>query len=429
MRLISQKTVATLLLGGALLFAASVALAETLTLKKVAFIVLQDNPGLSAIQARADALAAIPTQLETLPDPQISVNMVNIPLDDPSFNKEGMTQIQLGISQMLPYPGKLALRGKAATLLAKAVGSEVGERRLQLQRDVKMVWWNIFYLDRAIEINARNQRLLQQFVTLAETRYKVGQGLQQDVLLAELERSQLENSLLQLQQLREGEAARLNTLLDYPAQQPVELPTTVDEQLPALATLNELHQRAQATRPNLEAQAFRIKAARTRIELARKDYYPDFKLGAVYGLRDGNNSDGSSRSDFATFQFSMNLPIFTGAKQDRAVDQRNAEWLRQKYSLDDQRNVVASQVNQAATDFQNRAKQTKLFKTQILPQARQTVDAMLAGYQVNKVDFLNLVRSQTKLYNYEAAYWKTLSAANQALAKLVAAVGEENIHE
>jgi len=429
MRLISQKTVAPLLLGGALLFVASVALAETLTLKKAAFVVLQDNPGLSAIQARADALAAIPTQLEALPDPRVSVNMVNIPLDDPSFNQEGMTQIQFGISQMLPYPGKLALRGKAATFLANAVGSEVGERRLQLQRDVKMVWWNIFYLDRAIEINVRNQTLLQQFVTLAETRYEVGQGLQQDVLLAELERSQLESSLIQLQQLREGEAARLNTLLDYPAQQPVELPAQVDERLPALATLNELHQRAQATRPNLEAQAFRIKAARTRVELAKKDYYPDFKLGAVYGLRDGNNLDGSSRSDFATFQFSMNLPIFTGAKQDRAVDQRNAEWLRQKYSLDDQRNAVASQVNQAATDFQNRAKQAKLFKTQILPQARQTVDAMLAGYQVNKVDFLNLVRSQTKLYNYESAYWKTLSAANQALAKLVAAVGEENIHE
>lgn len=428
MRLISQKTAALLLLGSALL-TSSVALAEILTLKKATSIVVKENPGLAAIQARAEALLAIPSQLVTLPDPRLMVNLVNIPLDNPSFNQEGMTQLQMGLSQMLPYPGKLALRGKAALHEARAAGSEVGERRLQLQRDVKTVWWNIFYLDRAIEINARNQTLLQQFVTLAETRYEVGQGLQQDVLLAELELSQLENSLIQLRQLRESEAARLNTLLDYPAQQPVELPAKVDEQLPVLATLNKLHQRAQATRPQLEAQSFRIKAARTRISLARKDYYPDFKLGAVYGLREGNNPDGSRRSDFASIQFSMNLPIFTETKQKRAEDQRNAEWMQQKYNLDDRRNAVASQVNRAATDFQNRVQQTKLFKIQILPQARQTVDAMLAGYQVNKVDFLNLVRSQTKLYNYESAYWKALSAANQALATLVAAVGEENIHE
>ncbi len=429
MRLILQKTVAPLLFGSALLLASSVVLAEALTLKKATSIVVKENPGLAAIQARADALAAIPSQLETLPDPRLMVNLVNIPLDNPSFNQEGMTQLQMGLSQMLPYPGKLALRGKAALHEAQAAGSEVGELRLQLQRDVKTVWWNVFYLDRAIEINARNQTLLQQFVTLAETRYEVGQGLQQDVLLAELELSQLENSLIQLQRLRESEAARLNTLLDYPAQQLVELPAKVDEQLSALATLDELHQRAQATRPYLEAQTFRIKAARTRIDLAKKDYYPDFKLGAVYGLREGNNPDGSRRSDFASIQFSMNLPIFTETKQKRAVDQRNAEWMRQKYNLGDRQNTVALQVNQAVTDFQNSTQQATLFKTQILPQARQTVDAMLAGYQVNKVDFLNLVRSQTKLYNYESSYWKALSVANQALAKLVAAVGEENIHE
>jgi len=248
-------------------------------------------------------------------------------------------------------------------------------------------------------------------------------------LLAQLELSQLDNRDIQLQRLRESEVARLNALLDRPAAQSIQLPAQVTEPLPELSAIADLHRRAQSTRPYLQAQGYRTKAARTRIDLAKKDYYPDFKLGAVYGLRGGDNSDGSSRSDFATLQFSMNLPIFTATKQDRAVDQRTSEWLRQKYSLHDRRNAVASEVNRATTDFRNRANQVALFKKQILPQARQTVDSMLAGYQVSKVDFLNLVRSQTKLYNYESEYWKALSAANQALAQLAAAVGKESIYE
>ncbi len=420
---------APLLLGGALLLDSTAVKAESLTLEDAVSTALASNPSLVAIQARADALAAIPSQVETLPDPRLMVNLVNLPLDNPSFTQEGMTQLQMGISQMLPYPGKLALRGEAATQEAQAALSDVAERRLQLKRDTKIVWWNLFFLDRALEINDRNREILNQFVTVAETRYEVGQGLQQDVLLAQLELSQLDDRDIQLQRLRESEVARLNALLDRPASQPVQLPATADEQLPELAAAAELHRRAQSARPYLQAQGHRTQAARTRINLAKKDYYPDFKLGAIYGLRSGSNPDGSSRSDFATIQFSMNLPIFTDTKQDRAMDQRTAEWLRQKYSLDDRRNAVASEVNRAITDFRNSANQAALFEKQIIPQARQTVDSMLAGYQVGKVDFLNLVRSQTKLYNYESDYWKALSTANQALAQLAAAVGEENIHE
>ncbi|MFC1603154.1 TolC family protein [Pseudomonadota bacterium] len=404
-------------------------LADTLTLKDAAVVALASNPSLAAIQSRADALAAIPSQVETLPDPRLMVNLVNLPLDHPSFTQEGMTQFQVGISQMLPYPGKLALRGEAATQEAKAALFDLDERRLQLKRDVTTVWWNVFYLDKALVINAKNQSLLQQFVTIAETRYQVGQGLQQDVLLAQLELSQLQNRVIALQQLRESESARLNTLLDRPVQQSFMLPDQVDELLVALPTADELHQRALVARPNLEAQAFRIKAAQARIDLAKKDYYPDFKVGAVYGLREGSNPDGSHRSDFASVQFSMNLPIFAETKQSKAVDQRTAEWLRQKYSLDNHRNQVLAQVNRAMTDYQNILRQIEILKKQIIPQAQQTVDSMLAGYQVSKVDFLNLVRSQTKLYNFETDYWKALSGANQALGRLEAAVGGGITHE
>jgi cobalt-zinc-cadmium efflux system outer membrane protein len=70
-----------------------------------------------------------------------------------------------------------------------------------------------------------------------------------------------------------------------------------------------------------------------------------------------------------------------------------------------------------------------LFDGGIIPQARQTVESMMAGYQVGQVDFLNLVRSQVTLFNYELQYWKSFTEVNQSIARLKAAVGEENIYE
>ncbi len=387
------------------------------------------NPSLAAIEARAKALAEIPDQAESLPDPNLSINALNLPLDSLSLSQEAMTQLQIGITQALPYPGKLALRAQAASHEANAAVSELDEQRLQLVRDVKTVWWNLFYLDRALEVIARNQVLLAQFVNVAETRYTVGQGLQQDILLAQLELSKLSDSKIRVENRRENEVIRLNLLRDRAAAEVILLPTSVDESLLSLKNIQTLQARAATGRPILAAQEARLGAASRRIDLAKKGYAPDFKVGAVYGFRSGNNPDGSSRTDVGSILFSMNLPIYTGSKQDRVVDQRNAEWLQKKHEFHEQRNRVASQVQQAMTDYRRASEQTQLFQQEIIPQARQTVDAMLAGYQVGKVDFLNLVRAQTTLYDYETQYWKALSAANQAMARLVAAVGEETIYE
>ncbi|HHL45230.1 MAG TPA: transporter, partial [Gammaproteobacteria bacterium] len=99
------------------------------------------------------------------------------------------------------------------------------------------------------------------------------------------------------------------------------------------------------------------------------------------------------------------------------------------FTLHQQQLQVAAEIGRALSDYRRSAEQAVLFKSGIIPQASQTVASMLAGYQVNKVDFLNLVRSQITLYNYETQYWKALSESRQALARLVSAVGEEDIYE
>jgi cobalt-zinc-cadmium efflux system outer membrane protein len=399
------------------------AAAQTLTLADAEAQALAVNPGLAGTQARADAMAAMPPQAGALPDPMVSISAMNFPVDSFDRDQEPMTQVQLGIEQSLPFPGKLALQEQAAGYDADAAASHVDESRLLLLRDVRQAWWQAFYLDRALDTVSRNQDLLRQFVEIAQTRYKVGEGLQQEVLLAQVELSRLFDREIELQGQRRQQAARLNALLDRPAGTPVELPQQVDAQLATLQPEAQLLARAEETRPLLTQKRQEVAAARTRRDHAKRDRYPNFSLGAAYGLRDGNNPDGSERADFATLRLGMTLPLYADRKQDRAVEQRTGELLQRQYALQDEWARVQAEIDSALADYRRAGEQVQLYQTGIIPQARQSVASMLSGYQVNKVDFLNLVRAQVTLYDYETQYWKSFSDANQALARLQAAVG------
>lgn len=399
--------------------------AGVLGLDRAVTLALEGNPGLAEMRARAEAAAALTPQAGSLPDPSVSFNALNLPVDSFDRRQEPMTQMQFGISQALPFPGKLALKEKAAGFEAEAAGSSVEETRLRLISDVKVTWWRLFYVARSLEIVRRNQDLLRQFVEIAQTKYKVGEGLQQDVLLAQVELSQLMDRALQLEGTRRNDVARLNALLNQPANTPVVLPEKVATDLPELLPGQKLFQMADEARPRLAKSLSELHAADARLELARKDRMPDFQVGALYGFRGGDNPDGSSRDDFASFRFNMSVPLYASRKQNRAIDQRSSERLAHRYALEDERVKVQADISAAVADYEQAREQALLFETGIIPQARQTVASMLAGYQVNKVDFLNLVRSQITLYNHETRYWQALSEAQQALADLNAAVGRE----
>jgi outer membrane protein TolC len=404
---------------------------DELTLADAVARTARDNPTLAEMQARYQAMAAIASQVGTRPDPMLSINALNFPTDTFKFGQEAMTQLQLGVTQVFPFPGKLALREAASAFEADAARSSIAETRLRLIKDVRTSWWSLYYLDRAMEIVQRNQELLRQFVQIAKTKYEVGDGIQQDVLLAQLELSKLLDQEIQLAGVRRGEAARLNRFLDAPANAALRLPRSVSRVLPELASEDELFARAQELRPRLEVKRNEISAARSRLDLARKDYYPDFTLGAAYGARSGDNpvATGGARSDLFSLRVSINLPIYRTRKRAQAVNQRRSELDRERYSLRDEVNAIRAEISTAAADYRQAREQLSLFETGIVPQARQTVESMLAGYQVSEVDFLNLVRSQVTLYNYETLSWRALTMANQARARLQAAVGEENLGE
>lgn len=402
-----------------------------LTLDAALSRVQLNNIGLAEMQARAEAMAAIPSQVASLPDPMISFNLLNLPSDSLSTTQEAMTQMQFSISQQLPYPGKLALKESAARHLAEAANTTVDELRLQLTRNVKTLWWQLFYLDRSLDVIEINKTLLRQFIEIAQTKYKVGQGLQQDVLLAQLELSKLIDNAIQLSSARKQTVAQLNALLNQPTEQIIQLPAlkTIDIALPTLLSPESVLNLAEQYRPALSQQQLLIDAATDRQKLAERDLLPDFNVGAAYGFRSGDNSNGTDRADLMSFQVGINVPLFAEHKQKMAISQRHSEVKQQQFALQDKWVTIQANITSTMAEYEQAKEQVSLFKTGIIPQANQTVASMLAGYQVNKVDFLNLIRAQITLYNYQTKQWQAISEAKSALAKLIAIVGKETIYE
>lgn len=403
---------AALLVLALLVIAPATPAAEPLSLEQAVSEALGANPALAAMKMQAQARQAVPAQQGTLPDPLLTLEP----------GRAAMAQFKVGLVQPLPYPGKLGLRSEAAEQLAEASQHGAAESALGVAAGVKQGWWRLFYLDRALEILRRNQEVMRQLISVTETRYRVGQGLQQDLLLAQLELSRLLEAEIGLNGQHRAAEARLNALMNRPVTQQVILPPQVGTELPAVADEAHLLALASRSRPQLAAQRAQVEAARTGVKLARKDYRPDFMVGANYEWREG-------REDMKSIMFAMSLPLRTGQRQDKALDQRNAELLAQRYTLSEQEIGIAADVAAARADYERNREQARLLKDGILPQASQTVASMLAAYQVGKVDFLNLARSQSTLYDYETRYWQSVSEAQAALARLIATVGEENIHE
>jgi outer membrane protein TolC len=366
-----------------------------------------------------------------LPDPVLSLNAMNLPTDTFALDQEPMTQLQLGISQQIPFPGKRRLRREAADAEHRASEAHLEEQRDVVIGKVRVAWWRLFAMDRALEIVERNQNLMRDFVEIAQTKYAVGNGLQQDVLLAQLELSKLLDRETRLTGTRRNRQARLNGLLDRPPDVRVTLDRTpANSAFPELPPEQTLLSRAQQSRGLLDAQRALLEASGDRVALAERDRYPDFRIAAGYGFRQGEDPiGGGDRSDFLSVMFSVSLPIYAGGKQNKAIEQRMNERDERAFLLSSAARQIGSEIGQHLANYEAAREQVRLLDAAIIPQAEQTVSSMLAGYQVNQVDFLNVINGQLTLYNAQISYWSALSDAKGALASLAAAVGQEALYE
>ena len=351
-----------------------------------------------------------------LDDPMLEAGVINAPLASQTFRREDMTMKMLGLSQKIPYPGKRDLRQDVASKDAESVAYAYQETVNRVLRDVKVAYFELALSVEAARLVARNKQVLDQFLQISESRYGVGQGTQADVLKAQTQLSKMVDELIKLaRERRTIEAELVRALGRGSAAGPPD---------PGVLRLREaplqpdtLLETALTERPQLLGLKSLIDRSAKTLDLARKDYYPDFDVKLSYGQRD-RTLEGMRRDDMVSFTVAINLPVWRETKRDPRVAEAIALRDQALDLYEAQRNELSSKLRQQVANAEQSRKSARLYETGVLPQARLAVESSLAAYRVNRVDFLTLLDSQMTVLNYEVSYASALSSYNKALAEI-----------
>ena len=375
----------------------------------------ENNPDIQAARRELAAARSRVSPAAALDDPMLEAGVVNLPAESLSFRREDMTMKMIGITQRLPYPGKRALRRELVEKEAEAAEHNVQELMNRVRREIKVAYFDLALTDESRRLTERNRQVLEQFLSIAEARYGVGQSGQADVLRAQTQVSKMSEELIKLGRERPMLEAELNRAAgrDAAAQAVIPAPLGVRE---IRLSLDELREAARAHRPQVLAQQRMVDRGTKALDLARKDYYPDFEVRFSYGQRD--NFQDMRREDMISLTVAINLPVWRESKREPRVAE--AQSMREQASAMYQAklNEMDAMLRQQVAAAEQALKAVRLYEGSLLPQARLTTDASLAAYRVGRVDFFTLLDSRMTVFGAETGYAASLAAYNKALAEI-----------
>jgi outer membrane protein TolC len=383
---------------------------------------LAGNPEIKASEARWQAFSDRVRQAGTFEDPMLMLKIQNALVRDPlAFDRDVMTAKVIGVSQMVPFFGKRALQREGAERAAESERWSFEERKLELRRMVKETWYQLYFVDRSREIVEKNIGILDDLTRFTETMYGVGQGLQQDVLKAQVERSKMEDMRISLRQKRRSLEATLNTLLFRPAGTAVSAIAEVDL-TPVDFDEAELEQLAAENRPLIRALAAQVEKARVSRKLGEKESYPDFTVALEYMQRDPAMEEKGYDMYGASVTF--NLPV-QHERRRAMIAEAESETRMAQEELNMLRNQIRFGIADGLAQLERSRKLAELYRGGIIPQAGHSLEASMAAYRVGKADFMNVLDSQMTLFNFEREYYDAVAEHQMQLAQLEGVVGKE----
>ena len=397
----------------------AVAGAQPSTLETLVGELEQNNPELKAARREVDMRSARIAPAGAPPDPTLNVGYMGGFLRPPFFPSASTPdgRRQFGASQEIPYPGKLALRSRVAAIEADAARWNTEDVRLRLIAELKTRYFDYVLADRSLEIVGRNKQLLEQVRDIAETQFRVGKGLQQDVLKAQLEISMLLERTAMLERERATARAKVNALL-YRAQE-----TPIDAQLAFdAAPLPEDGARFRSDAlehyPGLRRDEQLIQRGQQGLALARKELLPDFTVNLTT-----QQPVGGMPWSYGV-DVMIKLPLFWQRKQRPLIAEAAATLevgrrLRENTLAQAQGAVTEGYVAAATA-----RRLTMLYTDSILPQARLTLEASLVAYQVGSADFLTVLINVTTVLASELNYETQQAQYRRALAQLEPYIGD-----
>jgi cobalt-zinc-cadmium efflux system outer membrane protein len=398
--------------------------AQELNLDTIMAEVLRVNPDLKAAELRYRAFEAKAPQAGSWPDPMFQAGLVNLSAKSWTLGKTGMSGTEYMLSQTIPFPGKLGWAKKSSQNMALKTQEDYQGTKNFVLSELKQNYYQLYQLQKSIEIARENKQLLEDFAHIANTRYSVGEGLQQDVLKAHVEVSKMLDELIALEEMRKGTCARINVLLNRSPQDSLGEVGEVtfrkriysEEQLQDLAIQNN---------PALKSMGFEINASEAEYKMSQREVWPDLKLSLSYmRMKNDMSMAPSAERNFVSASAGLEIPLYFWSKQKKKIEEKSFDLKSSQQKLEGMKNDLKFMVSELFYSLNRYQEQIELYQTAILPQARQSLESAQSGYQVGKVDFMTLLDNQMTLYNYQIAYYLALSSYYQTLTKLEEIVGE-----
>lgn len=386
--------------------------ADRAELKDLLAEALSSNPEIIAAQKRYEASRQRPTQASSLPDPMFSpsYNSNGRPWPGAGLGMEPTSQIGFMVSQEIPFPGKRKLAGDMAVKESEAEWQQYQQIQLSVVSRLKQAYYRRAYAFAAVDVLDRNLELLRKFLRITEARYAVGKAAQQDVFKAQTQISILETKRVQLEREKRAREAEIASLVNRPPGS--QLPRPADlRPIPVPVKLEELYAAARENSPMLRRDEKMIQRAEVAVNMARKEYYPDFTLnGGYYNM--------GRMPDMYMFRADFKIPLYFFRKQRAAVTEQAQTLVESRKTYEATNQSLHFRIQDDYLMTQTSEQLVRLYGQTVIPQASLALESSLSSYETGSVDFLTVLMNHITVVEYEMNYYEELQNFYLALARL-----------
>jgi cobalt-zinc-cadmium efflux system outer membrane protein len=374
----------------------------------------KNNPQIEAARHGFEAAKQVPTQVSTLPDPQFTLQHFSVGSPRPlaGYTNSEFAYIGLGVSQDIPYPGKLRLKGEIAKREADVSQQQIESVRRSVLAELKAAYFQLGYLSKTLAILEQDGALLKQVQQAADARHRSGMGTQQDLLQAQLQQAKLLREIA-MHHLEVGKLeAQIKQLLNRPQDSPDIEPTDLVE-TPLVQTYADLLAAAEVQNPEIASAKKMIKKQSLQVDLARKDFYPDFSVQYMW-----QRTDPTQFRAYYMLSVGVRVPIYRGRKQRPELAQAEAEKLRAGSELQAQSQQIAAELRAQYVLAQQTSELLKIHREGLSPQSRSEFQAALATFQSNKQDCQALLAAFLDVLRLDEEYWQNVAEYETAIARV-----------
>jgi len=371
----------------------------------------RSNPEIAASLHAWQAATNVPKQASALPDTEITVQQFSVGSPRPfaGYSNSDFAYVGIGASQDLPYPGKRRLRSEIAEREADSIRAQSDGVRSQVIETLKLAYFQLAYLQQTFPILERNAQILSQIQQVAESRYRVGQGNQQDVLKAQLQHTKILQEIAMHHQQEEQLEAQVKQVLSR-AQSSPDIVTEPLSQTVLTDSEAELLDRVGDQNPDVRSRSAMVHRQESQVELSHKEFRPDFNVSYTY------EHTADKFRDYYMASFGIRLP--NRGRQSAALAEATQNQERAKQQLQAEVQRVQSEVEQQCVLVRRSEDQLKIYTEGLIPQSEATFQAGMAAYQSNRQDFQTLLSSFQDVLNSNLEYQRELVEHESALARL-----------